>query len=129
MVFFGEIIVAGSVHPVFEGQYETVGKLEVSMIVFIERFFLDCIAELVEPGLSFFTGNVKIWIQLEISSVTGIEIIPVVLRDCSPYKPERHTQTILPLKGLFKSKLCFEDHLVFLKGMISFKQLKFTIFW
>ena len=99
------------------------------MIVFIKRLFLDCVAEFEHPRLSLFTGDVELLVEEEVTPVPGVEMIAVVLRDCPPHEPQRHAHAVLPLQRSLECKLPLEDHLIFLKGMISFKQLQFTIFW
>ena len=41
VVLLGEVIVAGPVHPVFECENEAVGELEVSVVIFVKRLFLE----------------------------------------------------------------------------------------
>ena len=63
VVLLAEVVVAGAVHELLEGDDEAVGQLQVAVGVLVPRLLLQRVTELEHPGLSLFGRHVKVGIQ------------------------------------------------------------------
>lgn len=89
VVLLAEVIVAGAVHELLEGDDEAVGQLQVAVGVLVPRLLLQSVTELEHPGLGLFGRHVKVGIQGEGAPITRVKVATGVLRKGSEHKPDK----------------------------------------